>query len=371
MRKDFYEILGVDRNAAESEIKRKYRKLAMRYHPDRNPGDGEAEQKFKEAAEAYSVLSDPGKRTQYDQFGHAGMEGGTGGFGGFGFADFDLSDALRTFMEGFGSFDDFFGGATRRPQRRRAGDLRITLELTLEEVALGVEKTVKLRRLEICDTCGGGGAQPGTKPSQCPNCNGTGQVRQISRSLFGQFVNVGQCPHCGGKGEIVTDPCRTCSGEGRVRRSVQVKVEVPAGVSTGNYMTQRGEGNKGPRGAENGDLIIFFEEKEHRYFTRHGVDILTQAEITISQAALGDSVEIPTLTGKARLTIPAGIQSGQVLRMKGKGIPELRGSRRGNQLVSIQVKTPTSLNSKEKALLKELASSNGSMGKTVVRRIPT
>lgn len=368
MKKDYYEILGVDRGTSQEEIKRQYRKLAMRYHPDRNPSDGEAEKKFKETAEAYSVLSDSGKRAQYDRFGHAGMEPGAGGFGDFEFADFDLSDALRTFMEGFGSFDDFFGGGARRARRREGGDLRITLKLDLEEIASGVTKTVKIRRLEVCDECGGSGAHPGTKLSRCPNCNGTGQVRQISRSLFGQFVNVGQCPQCSGRGEIVTNPCSTCSGEGRVRRSVKVKVNVPAGVATGNYMTLRGEGNKGARGTEAGDLIIFFEEKEHTYFTRHGPDILTQAEIAFSQAALGDSIEIPTLTGKAKLNIPAGIQSGQVLRMRGKGIPKLRGGRKGDQLVSIQVRTPTSLSSKQKALLRELASSNGSMGETVVRK---
>jgi len=371
MKRDYYDILGVERNASEAEVKKMYRKLAMRYHPDKNPGDKEAEQKFKEAAEAYSILSDPQKRSQYDQFGRAGIEGGDGGFGGFGFADFDLSDALRTFMEGFGSFEDFFGGGIRRTRKPQGRDLRITLQLDLEEIATGVAKNVKIKRLELCESCNGSGAQSGTMPIRCPNCNGSGQVRQISRSLFGQFVNVGQCPQCGGTGEIISEPCRKCSGEGRIRRSVELKVKVPAGVATGNYMTLRSEGNKGPRGAEPGDLIIFFEDKEHRYFTRHGADILTEVEITFSQAALGDSVELPTLTGKAKLTIPPGIQSGQVLRMRGKGIPELRGSRKGDQLVSIQVKTPTSLNSKQRALLKELASSNGSLGKTVVRKLRT
>lgn len=370
MKKDYYEVLGVDTDASEAEIKKQYRKLAMRYHPDRNPGNSESEQKFKEAAEAYSVLSDSQKRAQYDRYGHMGTEGGPG-FGGFGFADFDLSDALRTFMEGFGSFDDFFGGGARQVRRRRGRDLRVTLKLDLEEIVTGVSKNIRVKRLEVCDECGGSGAQSGTRPQRCPECNGTGQVRQISRSLFGQFVNVGQCPRCGGTGEVVTNPCGNCSGGGTVRRATELKVKVPAGVSTGNYMTLPGEGDKGPRGSDPGGMIVFFEEKEHRYFTRHGDDIITEVVIGFSQAALGDSIEIPTLTGKAKLTIPPGIQSGQVLRMKGKGLPELRGSRRGDQLVSIQLKTPTSLTSKEKDLLKQLGSTNGSMGKSEVRKIQT
>ena len=368
---DYYKVLGVDRDASEAEIKRAYRKLAMKHHPDKNPGDANAEQKFKEAAEAYSVLSNAQKRSQYDQFGHAGLEGGAQGFDGFGFPDFDLSDALRTFMEGFGSFDDFFGGRTRRPTKTRGQDLRITLRLDLEEIATGVTKNVRIRRFELCGECNGTGASPGTMPDRCPQCGGTGQVRQISRSLFGQFVNVGQCPQCGGTGEIITNPCRKCKGEGRTRSSVEIKVKVPPGVATGNYMMLRGEGNKGRKGTEPGDLIIFFEEKEHRYFVRHGSDIVTEIEISFSQAALGDSIEIPTLTGKAKLTIPEGIQSGQVLRMRGKGLAELRESRKGDQLVSVQVSTPSSLSAKQKALLNELASSNNSMGKAVVRKVKT
>ena len=369
MKRDYYEVLDLDRNASEAEIKKAYRKLAMKYHPDKNPGNAEAEEKFKEAAEAYSVLSDAQKRSQYDQFGHAATEGAGAGFGGFGFGDFDLSDALRTFMEGFGSFDDFFGGGGRHTRRVSGGDLKVTLELDLEEIAIGVSKTMKIKRWNPCDTCAGTGAEPGTMPSRCSACNGSGQLKQISKSLFGQFVNVVQCAHCGGTGEVVSSPCRKCSGEGRKKEPSQIKVEVPAGVATGNYMTLRGEGNRGPRGSKSGDLIIFFEEKEHKYFTRHGSDIIAELEISFSQAALGDSVKVPTLDGGAKLSIPAGIQSGQVLRMRGKGLPELRGSYRGDELVKIQVKTPTKLNSKQKNLLEELAASNGSIGKASIKRV--
>ncbi|MFQ6616037.1 MAG: molecular chaperone DnaJ [Fidelibacterota bacterium] len=369
MPKDYYEILGADRDDSPEDIKRAYRKLAMKYHPDRNPGDKEAEQKFKEAAEAYSVLGDAEKRRQYDRFGHAGVGAQEPGFGGFGFPDFDLSDALRTFMEGFGSFDDFFGGQGRRTARQvRGSDLKVTLGLDLEEIAIGVSKTLKVKRLETCDLCEGSGAEPGSRPSRCPECNGAGQVRQVSRSLFGQFVNVAQCPRCRGTGEVISSPCTKCRGEGRVRKAVEIKVKVPPGVATGNYMTLRGEGNKGQKGARPGDLIVFFEENDHSYFTRQGSHIVTEIVVSFSQAALGNSVNVPTLTGKAKLTIPAGIQSGQVLRMKGKGLPALRGAGKGDQLVRVQVETPTSLTSKQKALFKELASTNGDL-KTVVRKI--
>lgn len=369
MERDYYEVLDLERNASEAEMKRAYRKLAMKYHPDKNQGDAEAEKKFKEAAEAYSVLNDAQKRSQYDQFGHAATEGAGQGVGGFGSGDFDLSDALRTFMEGVGSFEDFFGGGGPRSRRATGGDLKVTLQLALEEIATGVSKMIKIKRWNPCDTCAGTGAEPGTMPSRCSACNGSGQLKQISKSLFGQFVNVVQCANCGGTGEVVSSPCRKCSGEGRRKEASQIKVDVPSGVATGNYMTLRGEGNKGSRGSEAGDLIVFFEEKEHEFFRRHGSDIIAELEISFSQAALGDSVEVPTLGGSAKLSIPGGIQSGQVLRMRGKGLSELRGSYRGDELVKIQVKTPTKLNSKQKNLLEELAASNGSVGKANVRKM--
>ncbi|MBH30920.1 MAG: molecular chaperone DnaJ [Candidatus Marinimicrobia bacterium] len=372
MKRDYYEVLEVDKGVGEADLKKAYRKMAMKFHPDKNPGDKVAEDKFKEAAEAYSILSDSQKRAQYDQFGHAATDGGAGGFGGGfgGFADFDLSDALRTFMEGFGSssFDDFFGGGGGH-RRRRGGDMKATLQLSLEEVAEGVTKTIKVKRMDGCDSCGGTGGESGAMPSRCTVCNGSGQVRQISRSLFGQFVNVGECSNCGGTGEVISKPCRKCAGDGRAKKTAEIKVKVPAGVAAGNYMTLRGEGNAGPRGTERGDLVVFFDEIEHKFFTRHGEDIITEVEISFSQAALGDKIEVPTLKGMVNLTIPPGIQSGQVLRMRSKGLGELRGGKRGDQLVKIQVSTPTKLNSSMKKLFEQLASVNGAKRKSTVRKV--
>ena len=375
MKRDYYEVLGIEKGCGDGDIKKAYRKMAMKYHPDKNPGNKQAEEKFKEAAEAYSILSDSQKRAQYDQFGHAATgnaQGGFGGAGGFsGFADFDLSDALRTFMDGFGtsSFEDFFGGSSSGRRRIRGSDMKVTLDLTLEEIADGVTKTIKIKRMDACKTCDGSGGQSGVMPTRCPTCEGSGQVRQISRSVFGQFVNVGECSNCSGTGEVISKPCRSCRGDGRTKKPSEIKVNVPPGVASGNYMTLRGEGNAGPRASERGDLIVFFDEMEHKFFSRHGGDIITAVEISFSQAALGHKIEVPTLSGLAKLTIPAGIQSGQVLRMRGKGLSELRGGQRGDQLVKIQIMTPTKLNSSQKKLFEELSSSNGMKDKIKVRKV--
>jgi molecular chaperone DnaJ len=369
MSRDYYDILGVSKDASEGDIKRSYRKLAMKYHPDRNPDDSDAETKFKESAEAYAVLSDPHKRQQYDQFGQAGVEGqhGHSGFGGI-----SMDDIFNQFGHVFGGrnpFEDIFGGgATRESHTIRGRDLRVSIQLDLEEVATGVNKTIKVKRMETCGECTGSGAKSGTMPSRCSTCNGNGQVRQMSRSFLGQFVNVTQCPNCSGSGEIIDNPCRICSGDGRVRKKIEIKVKVPAGVASGNYMTLRGEGNKGARGAAPGDMVVFFEENDHPYFNRIDSDVMTELEVSFANAALGNSVEVPTLSGKAKLTIPAGIQSGQILRMRGKGLPQVRGSRKGDQLVKIQVTTPVSLNKNEKKLFQELASLNGQT-KAKVRKV--
>ncbi len=352
-KRDYYEVLGVSRTATIEEIKKAYRKLAMQYHPDRNPGSREAEEKFKDAAEAYEVLSNEEKRRIYDQYGHEGL---SGGFSGGGFTDFDLSDALRTFMQGFGGFEDFFGmGHGRERGARRGSDLQIRLKLTLEEIAAGVEKKIKVKKYVTCQACKGTGARGGTGVKTCPVCHGTGEVRQVSRSIFGQFVNITACPNCHGEGTIIEDPCPICKGEGRVRGEETITVKIPAGVSTGNYLTLRGEGNVGPRGGSAGDLIVIIEEKGHEFFERHGDDILFHLNVGFSQLVLGTEVEVPTLTGKVVLKIPAGTQSGKIFRLKGKGVPHLNHYGSGDELVRVQVETPSQLSKEEKELYGRLA----------------
>ncbi len=360
--KDLYDILGVSKGASDGEIKKAYRKIAMKFHPDKNPGDSEAEHKFKDAADAYSILSDNQKRSQYDQFGHAGVGlGDTPGGGGFQ-GHMSMEDIFSNFGDIFGgNFDPFggmFGGDGRRGVRK-GRDLKVALKLDYSEIVTGVDKTIKIKRHETCDSCSGSGAQSGTMPTSCRHCSGSGQIRQMSQSFFGQSVVVRECPVCHGSGEMVENPCRSCGGNGIVRKTVEIKVKVPAGVSEGNYMTLNRQGNKGPKGNHPGDLIVYFEEKEHPVFTRNGEDVITEAQIQFHEAALGIVLEVPTLEGKAKLKIPPGIQSGQILRMRGKGFPRVRGSSRGNQLVKIQIKTPKSISSKQKKLLEELSSLNG------------
>ena len=361
-KRDYYEILGVDRNATQEEIKKAYRKLAVQYHPDKNPGDKEAEEKFKELAEAYAILSDPEKRRRYDQFGHAGVGGGAGPQG-FDFTDFDLADALRQFMEeGFGfGFGDIFGssrsGGRRKRVTRKGSDLQIKLKLTLEEIATGVTKKIKVRKKIPCPECNGSGSAKYSKTVMCPVCHGSGEIRQVSRSLFGQFVNVTTCHRCNGEGQVIENPCHTCHGTGLIDGSKTIEVNVPAGVSNGNYITLRGEGNAGVRGGQPGDLIIYIEEVPHPLFQRQGNDVVLHLPVSFPAAALGGTVEVPTLTGKAKLKIAPGTQSGKILRMRGKGIPYLRSAGSGDQLVQIQVYVPTKLNNEERQLLEKLAQS--------------
>lgn len=357
MASDYYEVLGISRNADANDIKKAYRKLAMQYHPDKNPGDKQAEEKFKEVSEAYEVLKDTEKRRRYDQYGQSGLKGDFTNFGGF---EFDLADALKTFMsEGFG-FGDFFGSAGQgrsRKTRTKGADLQINLKLTYEEIASGVTKKIKLKRYAKCNSCEGTGLKKGSSPHDCPMCRGTGEVRQVSKTIFGQFINVTTCSQCGGEGRIIKDPCTECSGDGRRKADSTISVNIPAGVATGNYITLRGEGHSGPRGGPAGNAIILIEEGDHEFFERHGDDILYDLYLSFSQVALGDQVEVPTLNGKAKLHIAPGTQSGKILRMKGKGIQHLNLHGRGDQLVRVMVWTPTKLSDKEKELFSVLAES--------------
>jgi molecular chaperone DnaJ len=360
-KRDYYHVLGVDRNASQDEIKKAYRKLALQHHPDRNPGSKEAEEKFKEAAEAYEVLGDPEKRSRYDRFGHEGMRG----------TDFrpftDINDIFSTFGDIFGGgfggsiFEDVFGGGARQRRRQAGGapgsDLRIRIRLTLEEIATGVEKKIKVKKLKHCETCQGTGSKGSAGLATCPVCHGTGEIRQVSRSVFGQFVNIVTCQRCEGEGRIIKEPCPTCHGDGRLEGETTIKVSIPAGVSEGNYIPLRGEGNAGRRSGPSGDLIVVIEEEPHEVLTRNGDDVILDLLVSYPEAALGGEIEVPTLTGRAKLRIEPGTQSGSVLRMRDKGIPHLNSHGRGDQLVRVNVWVPTSVSAEERALLKELASS--------------
>jgi molecular chaperone DnaJ len=361
-RRDYYDILGIGRDATEDDIKRAYRKLAIKYHPDKNPGDATAEESFKEATEAYEILKDSQKRQMYDRFGHDGLKGGTG-FNGF--AGFDLADALRAFMRDFGGFgfEDFFGTGSSQGGRRggpqRGHDLQLTLELTLEEIATGVEKTLKVKHQVLCEQCGGSGAEKGSAKKKCPTCHGAGQVKSVSRSLFGQFVSVHECSACGGEGQIIERKCHECSGTGTVKGSSGVNVKIPAGVSGGNYLTVRGQGDLGPRGGTAGDLIVVINEMEHDHFTRRHDDIIIEVPLSFSQAALGSEIEVRTLDGTTSLKIPAGTQSGKIFLLRNRGIPHLNGYGRGDELVRVVVWTPTNISSEEKELFHKLAKTRG------------
>jgi molecular chaperone DnaJ len=360
-KRDYYEVLGVSRNASKDEIKKAYRKLAMQYHPDRNPGDKDAEEKFKEAAEAYEVLSDDEKRAKYDRFGHDGLR--ASGFSSGGFTD--INDIFSHFSDIFGSgsiFDEFFGTSssrTRTGRRRTTGtpgsDLRVVLNLTLEEIATGTEKKIKLKRYVQCTDCNGTGADKGISKKVCSVCKGTGEIRQVSRSIFGQFVNITPCSSCNGEGEVVDLACKKCQGEGRVQDESTIKIEVPAGVHDGSYMTMRNQGNAGKRGGENGDLVVVFKEIEHRYFIREEDNVIYDLHISIPEAVLGTEVEVPTLNGKAMVTIEPGTPSGKLLKMSSKGIKHLNQPGFGDQIIRITVDIPKKISAKERELIKELA----------------
>jgi molecular chaperone DnaJ len=364
-KRDYYEILEVSKSANDAEIKTAYRRMAMKYHPDRNPGDSTAEEKFKEAAEAYDVLIDPNKRARYDQFGHAGMRGS----GGFEYSGFNnVNDIFSHFSDIFGGgsiFDEIFGqgGAGRHRGRHKqpgiqGNDLKIRLSLTLEEIAEGVEKTVKVKRYEKCEHCHGSGAKSGSETSECSTCHGSGEVRTVSRSMFGQFVNIQVCPACGGEGRVIKEKCPHCRGEGRERNEATIKVNIPAGVSSGTYIPLRNQGDAGIRGGSSGDLIVLIEETTHKYFVREEDDIHYELTISIADAVLGTEAEIPTLGENVIMKIDPGTQPGKILRLRDKGIRHLNHSGKGDQLVHINIYIPTKLSSKEKELFRQIGESD-------------
>ncbi|PWB54582.1 MAG: molecular chaperone DnaJ [Anaerolineales bacterium] len=353
-KRDYYEVLGVSRTATSDEIKAAFRKLARQYHPDVSQ-EANAEEHFKEINEAYSVLSDADKRAAYDRFGHAGVQN-TGGVPDF---TVDFGDLFDEFFGGFGGF----GRSTSRRARnapRRGPDLQINVDLSFEESIFGIEKEIEITRDEVCETCGGKGAEPGTSPIRCSTCNGTGEVRQVRQTLLGSMVQVSTCPVCNGKGETIATACHTCNGRGLVRRNRKKVVSIPAGVDNGNQIRLAGEGQPGENGGPNGNLYLVIRVLQHKYFRRRENDILLDLDINIAQATLGAEVDVPTVDGSTKLKIPAGIQPGKVLRMRGKGVPHLRGNGRGDQMVVVNVEVPRNLTSEQRKLMEKLAESLGS-----------
>jgi molecular chaperone DnaJ len=349
-KRDYYEILGVSKDADASAIKSAYKKLAVKFHPDKNPGNKEAEEKFKEAAEAYGVLSDATKKGQYDRFGHAGMNGGMGGGGGQGFSNFE--DIFSSFGDIFGGGGGGFGGRSRGPSGPPRGqDLQIQLTLTLKDIAHGVTKKIQLKRYGKCKACEGIG---GTGKETCGTCRGQGQVRRTQNSFFGQVVNVTTCPDCSGTGQQIKSRCKDCSGQGRVLEEVTIPVDIPAGVEEGQYLTLRGEGHRGPQGGGAGDLLVVIHEARDEHFERRGVDLHSTANIPFTTAALGGAIRVPTLEGDVELKVPAGTQSDTLMRLRGKGLPELHGGAQGHLYVKVHIDTPQKLGDRETELLKEL-----------------
>lgn len=368
-KRDYYEVLGVSKDASDDEIKKAYRKLAKQYHPDVNPGNQEAEAKFKEAGEAYSILSDKEKRAQYDQYGHAAFDqaaGGYGGYGGAGGFGFDVGDIFESFFGGG------FGGGGRSSRRggpQRGADLKYTVELTFEEAAFGVEKEITLNKSVSCDACEGTGSKSKSS-AKCSHCGGTGQVNVRQNTPFGQFMNVRTCDKCGGSGKVISDPCGVCQGRGTVRKSVKLKVKIPAGIDNGQAVSMAGQGEPGTHGGPAGNLLVSVRVKPHRVLQREGYDVFLDKNISAVQAMLGDVILIDTIDGKVELTIPEGTPNGAMFKMRGKGIQKLQSSTRGDQYVRISVDVPKKLSDKQKALLREFDELSGGTLESVKNKEP-
>lgn len=372
-KRDYYEVLGVDKSATPDAIKKAYRKLAMQYHPDRNPGDKTAEEKFKEINEAYEVLGNEDKRAQYDRYGHAAFEQGAGGSGFDGFSGFtgfsggDYSDIFGDIfnMFGGGGSSSYSSGSAKNGPRK-GSDLRVNINITFEEAAFGCEKKIKLTRKETCTECGGSGAKPGTSAKTCDKCGGTGQMRVTQKSILGMMQTVRTCDKCGGSGQIIETPCEKCGGSGTEKNVRSITVKIPAGVDTGSVLPLRGEGNAGERGGKNGDVYIVISVKPHEIFEREGCDVYLETPISFVDATLGCELKIPTLDGNVKLKVPEGTQSGTVFKLKNKGITNLNGYGKGDEYVKVNVEIPKKLNSKQKAALREFAeiSNDGIFEKT-------
>ncbi len=355
MAKDYYAVLGIPRDCPQDEIKQTYRKLARKYHPDVST-EADAEERFKEINEAYEVLSDPEKRSVYDRYGTVTPNGMGGGAGGYDFGGF--RDPFDIFTEVFGNFGGF-GGGRDRSGPHRGNDLRVNVDLTFEEAAFGVDREIEVQRTEPCATCSGTGAEPGTKPERCTECNGAGQVRRVQHTFLGSFVNVAPCPTCQGTGQVIRTPCHTCNGTGKNFARRRMKVTIPAGVDDGMSVRLAGEGEQGERGGPPGNLYVTVHVQPHAYFKRRGVDVLLEMQINVAQAALGSSVKVPTLDGERQITVPPGTQAGTIFRLRGLGIPNVRGSGRGDQLIVVQVGIPAHLTAEQRQLFQELARTLG------------
>jgi molecular chaperone DnaJ len=355
MNQDYYEVLGVSRDASAADIKQAYRRLARKYHPDVNK-EADAEERFKEVNAAYEVLSDDQKRSMYDRFGTEVPPG----FGGFDFGGAGARDPFDIFAEVFGNFGNFGGfGRSGRAGPRRGQDIRTSLTISFEEAAFGAEKEVEIRREELCTVCDGSGAKPGTSPERCPECNGSGQTRQVQHTLLGSFVNITTCTRCRGRGTIVKTPCNECNGSGRVHADRAIEVTIPAGVENGVTVRVSGQGGPGEMSGPHGNLYITLNVEPHEYFKRRGNDVILELQVNVAQAALGDTVKVPTLDGSRQITIPAGTQSGAIFRLRGLGIPHLRGNGRGDELIVTQVAIPKRLTDEQRELFEQLASTLG------------